>query len=70
MTLLGHLSTLETAGLIRIASAEPELEYLFRHPLIREAAYASLLSTDRKRLHQAVGEVRNASIPIRSPHAM
>jgi tetratricopeptide (TPR) repeat protein len=63
MTLLGHLSTLETAGLIRIASAEPELEYLFRHPLIREAAYASLLSTDRKRLHQAVGEVTERIYP-------
>ncbi|MGH8630631.1 MAG: hypothetical protein ACREU7_07685, partial [Burkholderiales bacterium] len=35
---------------------QPELEYLFRHALIQDAAYGSLVKQDRKRLHWAVGE--------------
>src|SRR5579859_1016214 len=51
------LSQLESAGLIRLASVAPEREYLFRHALVQDAAYASLLRSDRKRLHRAAGEV-------------
>jgi predicted ATPase len=50
-----QLSQLETSGMIRLAAVEPDLEYLFRHALIQDAAYESLLSSDRKRLHRAVG---------------
>ena len=32
------------------------LEYLFRHTLVQEAAYHSLLAADQKRLHLVVGE--------------
>ena len=56
MTLLRQLNTLESAGLVRIAQLEPDLEYLFRHALVREAAYSSILSVDAKELHLAVGE--------------
>lgn len=56
MTLLGHLNTLESAGLVRIAQLEPDLEYFFRHALVREAAYSSILTVDQKKLHLAVGE--------------
>ncbi|MGD8791332.1 MAG: hypothetical protein PVF47_02175, partial [Anaerolineae bacterium] len=55
MTLMSQLSTLESAGLIRLARLEPDLEYLFRHALVQDAAYESLLSRDQKRLHRAVG---------------
>ena len=55
MSLPDHLSTLESAGLIRLAQLEPELEYLFRHALVQDAAYASLLTADQKQLHLAVG---------------
>jgi len=65
VTLVTHLSQLETAGLIRVAQVEPELEYLFRHTLVREAAYSSLLTTDRKRLHFAVGEAVERMYPDR-----
>ena len=54
MTLFSDLGTLETAGLIRVAKVEPDLEYLFRHALVQDTAYASLLESDRKRLHLAV----------------
>lgn len=55
MSLLAQLNQLESAGLVQLAQFEPDLEYLFRHALVQEAAYASLLNTDRKRLHRAVG---------------
>jgi serine phosphatase RsbU (regulator of sigma subunit)/tetratricopeptide (TPR) repeat protein len=54
--LAGQLSHLETSGLIRLARVEPDLEYLFRHNLVQQAAYGSLLDADRKRLHLAVGQ--------------
>ncbi len=56
MTVMAQLGTLESAGLIRLAQVEPDLEYLFRHSLVQEAAYSSLLASDRKWLHRAVGE--------------
>jgi tetratricopeptide (TPR) repeat protein len=57
MTLLAQLNTLEASGLILPAQTVPELEYLFRHALVQDAAYASLLKQDRRRLHLAAGEV-------------
>ena len=56
MTLNTHLTHLQTSGLIQLAQEFPELEYLFRHALVRDAAYDSLLLSERKRLHQIVGE--------------
>jgi eukaryotic-like serine/threonine-protein kinase len=56
MPLLTQLNTLESVGLIRLAALQPELEYLFRHALVQDAAYGSLLKNDRKRLHQSAGE--------------
>jgi tetratricopeptide (TPR) repeat protein len=48
------LIKLENSGLISVAQVEPDLEYLFRHGLIQEAAYESMLRQDRKRLHEQV----------------
>jgi predicted ATPase len=57
------LSNLESAGLIRVAQVEPDLEYLFHHNLIQEAAYTSLLVADRKRLHLVEGETEERMYP-------
>jgi serine phosphatase RsbU (regulator of sigma subunit) len=65
MTVMSQLSTLESAGLIRLAQFEPDLEYLFRHTLVQDAAYATLLTSDRKRLHQEVGEAIEHLYPER-----
>jgi tetratricopeptide (TPR) repeat protein len=65
MSLISLLNLLEAAGLIRLAAVQPELEYLFRHALIQDAAYASLLKADRKRLHLAVGEALERLYPDR-----
>jgi serine phosphatase RsbU (regulator of sigma subunit)/tetratricopeptide (TPR) repeat protein len=56
MTVMSQLSALESAGLLRLAQYGPDLEYLFRHTLVQDAAYATLLSSDRQRLHRVVGE--------------
>ena len=48
------LGALEGAGLIELAATEPELEYLFRHVLIQDAAYGSLLRQERRTLHAQV----------------
>jgi predicted ATPase len=56
MTLATQLSALEADGLIRLAQLQPEIEYLFRHALIQDAAYQSLLKSQRLALHRAVGE--------------
>ena len=65
MTLFSDLGTLESAGLIRVAKVEPDLEYHFLHSLVQDAAYASLLDGDRKRLHQAVGDAIENLYPDR-----
>ena len=65
MSLFNDLSTLEAAGLIRVAKMEPDLEYNFLHTLVQDAAYASLLEGDRKRLHLAVGDAIESLYPDR-----
>src|SRR5436190_2592013 len=65
MTLHSDLSALEASGLVRLSQVEPELEYLFRHALIQDAAYNSLLKTNRRGLHQAVGEALERLYPER-----
>jgi predicted ATPase len=56
MSLNEHLTTLESDGLVRVAQLQPELEYIFRHALIQDAAYRSLVKTDRRMVHSAVGQ--------------
>jgi len=60
-----QLDTLEAKGLIRLATYRPELEYLFRHWLVQDAAYGSLLKQERKELHRQVGEALEALYPDR-----
>jgi tetratricopeptide (TPR) repeat protein len=59
------LDTLEAKGLIRLAAYEPELEYLFRHWLVQDAAYGSLLKQERRELHRRVGEALEKLYPDR-----
>ncbi len=65
MTARSELGKLEAGGLIEIAALEPELEYLFKHALVQEAAYASLLKQDRRTLHRAAAEAIIALHPDR-----
>lgn len=56
MNARADLNALEAGGLIDIATLQPELEYLFRHALVQEAAYSSLLKQDRRALHRAAAQ--------------
>jgi tetratricopeptide (TPR) repeat protein len=60
-----QLDTLEAKGLIRLATYQPELEYLFRHWLVQDTAYGSLLRQERKSLHGRVGDALEALYPER-----
>jgi tetratricopeptide (TPR) repeat protein len=60
-----QIETLEAKGLIRVASHRPELEYLFRHWLVQDAAYGSLLKQERRDLHRQVGEALETLYPDR-----
>jgi predicted ATPase len=55
-----HLSALERVELVREASRKPELEYVFRHELTRDAAYNSILRRRRRELHRLVGQAMEA----------
>jgi tetratricopeptide (TPR) repeat protein len=65
MTADTQLDTLEAKGLIRLAVLRPELEYLFRHALVQDAAYGSLLKQERRELHEQVGEALEELYPER-----
>jgi class 3 adenylate cyclase/tetratricopeptide (TPR) repeat protein len=54
------LSYLEREELIRQRVSDPEVEFIFKHALTQEIAYASLLSSQRRSLHRRVGEALEA----------
>jgi tetratricopeptide (TPR) repeat protein len=64
-TIEPQLDTLEAKGLIRLAASQPELEYLFRHWLVQDAAYGSLLKQERRELHRQVGNALEKLYPER-----
>lgn len=65
MTAKSDVGALEASGLIGLAAMEPELEYLFRHVLVQDAAYASLLKQERRELHRRVAETLEQLYPDR-----
>jgi predicted ATPase len=50
-----QLLNLQSLELIYEKRLFPELEYIFKHALVQEVAYNSLLSTRRKEIHQRIG---------------
>jgi class 3 adenylate cyclase len=56
MTVDKHLHSLERVELLREAGRKPELEYIFKHELARDAAYATILNRKRREFHKRVGE--------------
>lgn len=65
MTAESQVDTLEAKGLIRLATLQPEIEYLFRHALVQDAAYGSLLKQERRGLHAQVGNALEDLYPDR-----
>ena len=65
MSTRNELGTLEASGLVQVASLQPELEYLFRHALVQDAAYNSLLKQDRRTLHRLAADTLLTLYPDR-----
>jgi len=51
----GHLTELQDLELIRERRRVPELEYIFKHALVQEATYGSILQDRRRQLHRRAG---------------
>jgi tetratricopeptide (TPR) repeat protein len=62
MTINGQLVQLENADLLHRLSDE-ELTFIFKHALVQDSAYRSLLKQDRKRLHRAAGDALEQAYP-------
>ena len=65
-TLNVALNHLEHAGLIIRRGHPPEADYAFNHALVQDAAYSSLLHSDRKRLHARIAAVLAEMYPERA----
>ena len=55
-----QLTTLENQELIQQQTPQPELQYMFKHELARDAAYSSILRRRRRALHLQVAEAMEA----------
>ena len=67
------LRRLVDAGLVFQRGAPPDAEYLFKHALVQEAAYGTLLRRTRQRLHARIAatlEARFLDRVIREPEAL
>jgi tetratricopeptide (TPR) repeat protein len=61
------LSKLEKLDLIRTRSMQPDLEYMFKHPVTQEVVYDSLLKKDRVAIHEEIGLVTEQLFHDRLP---
>jgi class 3 adenylate cyclase/tetratricopeptide (TPR) repeat protein len=51
------LYKLERAGLIIPRALHPEMEFMYKHALIQEVSYGSLLRKERQQIHERVGRI-------------
>ena len=58
-----NLDRLKGAELIYQRGDSPEETYLFKHALLRDAAYQSLLKKSRRTLHERIGEALTSRFP-------
>jgi len=62
-TLHAGLAQLVTAELLYQRGRPPRSRYMFKHALIQDAAYASLLKSTRQQVHQQVAQAFEARFP-------
>jgi predicted ATPase len=60
-----HLRSLERIELLKEAARAPELEYIFKHELARDAAYATILNRKRREFHRRVAGAIETLFPDR-----
>jgi predicted ATPase len=67
------LARLEAAGLVQRRGVPPEAAYTFKHALLQDAAYGTLLRERRRELHAAVARIvegRSPQVADGSPHIL
>lgn len=64
-TLQARLAQLVEAELLYQRGRPPQARYVFKHALIQDAAYASLLKSTRQQVHQQVVQVLETQFPAR-----
>ncbi|MBR0707320.1 adenylate/guanylate cyclase domain-containing protein [Bradyrhizobium liaoningense] len=64
LTLSAALGQLEEAELLLRRGTPPDANYSFKHALVQEAAYESLLKSKRQVLHTRIGEVLREKFPV------
>ncbi|MEM7249957.1 MAG: adenylate/guanylate cyclase domain-containing protein [Pseudomonadota bacterium] len=57
------LETLVSEGILRVRGQAPNQEYIFKHALVQEAAYGSLLHARRRTIHARIGNVLEQNFP-------
>ncbi|HEX6122022.1 MAG TPA: adenylate/guanylate cyclase domain-containing protein [Ktedonobacterales bacterium] len=62
-TLQAELGQLVAAELLYQRGRPPRARYVFKHALIQDAAYASLLKSTRQQIHQRTAQVLEAQFP-------
>src|SRR5919106_1858682 len=62
-TLQAGLGQLVAAELLYQRGRPPRARYVFKHALIQDAAYASLLKSTRQQIHQRIAQVLEARFP-------
>ena len=62
-TLLADLDWLVQSDLLGQRGVPPHSRYVFKHALIRDAAYQSVLNARKRELHQRVAEVLTSRFP-------
>lgn len=61
------LATMKEAGLLMQSGIPPQATYTFKHALIRDAAYGTLLKSKRRQYHARVAEVLLQGLVDRGP---
>jgi predicted ATPase len=64
--LQGGLKQLVEAELVYHSGMSPNATYVFKHALIQDTAYQSLLKSKRQQLHQQIAQILATNFPIRS----
>ena len=64
--LVGALEQLQAAGLVFSRGQGPEATYTFKHALVQDAAYSTLLRSRRQQLHAAIAQAIERDFPQRA----
>jgi predicted ATPase len=68
--LQNELARLVTSELLLQSGAPPGSVYTFKHALVQDAAYSTLLHSDRQQLHARIAEVVERRFPEREPELL